>query len=145
MTKKTEQYIVNKFRRNGHFITANYSFRLGQNCKITMYASCALIYFGILKYIQRNQSLRALPLFNFYRLTVKHCSTLSSNQPDGGDLRGLLQSGNSIISSLGVEVRVEEQRVGARSPRILITYTPNGDTDTLWGVQASIGNLCSCQ
>jgi hypothetical protein len=142
MTKK-EQYIVNKFKRSGHFTTTNNSIRLGQIAKYA-YMHHAHSYTLEFRIYTKKPITRAFPPLNFYRLMVKLCSTLSSNQPDSGDrgnLRGLLQSGNSIISGLGVEVRVEEQRVAARSPRILITHTPNGDTDTLGGVQASFGNL----
>jgi hypothetical protein len=48
---------------------------------------------------------------------------------------------NSVVGRLGVEAAVEEQRVALGPPGVLVTNTPDGDTDTVLLVQASLDNV----
>lgn len=54
----------------------------------------------------------------------------------------LLQSSqNSVISILRLVVGVEQQRVTRRPPRVAVTNTPDGDTNTISLAQASLDHI----
>jgi hypothetical protein len=48
---------------------------------------------------------------------------------------------NSVVGGLGVEVAVEQQRVTLGPPGVLVANTPDGDTDAVLLVQASLDNV----
>ena len=48
---------------------------------------------------------------------------------------------HSVVRSLGAEVAVEQQRVGAGAPRVRVAHAPDGDADAGRHVQAGLGDL----
>jgi hypothetical protein len=46
-----------------------------------------------------------------------------------------------VVGSLGLEARVEQQRVTLGPPGVVVTNTPDGDTDAVLLVQASLDDI----
>lgn len=53
----------------------------------------------------------------------------------------LQRSQDLVVSRLGLEARVEQQGVTLRPPGVIVTNTPNSDTDAVGLVQASLDNI----
>lgn len=54
----------------------------------------------------------------------------------------LLQSSQDlVVRGLGLEARVEQQRVALRPPRVLVTNTPDSDAHAVGLVQASLDDV----
>jgi len=50
-------------------------------------------------------------------------------------------SQDGVVGSLGVEVGVEQQRVALGPPGVVVTDTPDGDTDAVLLVKAGLDNV----
>jgi hypothetical protein len=55
--------------------------------------------------------------------------------------RLLESSQNLVVGSLGLEAGIEQQRVTLGPPGVVVTYTPDGDTDAVGLVQASLDDV----